>query len=158
MKQSKLESLIEQVVNILSGLLIAAFIIQPLVFPLYDITTNYFENVTIAIIFTIVSIIRGYLWRRYFNTKHDFQTKLQSFYEQLLNIGSGMLLSALIVQPLVFPLYNISTTILDNLGISLLFTLASLIRSYIWRRLFNRGIHNIIHNIVNHIKRKERIQ
>ena len=152
MKQSKLESFIEQVVNILSGLLLAAFIVQPLVFSIFNITTNHFENITLAIIFTSVSIIRGYLWRRYFNNKKVYQTKSESFIEQLLNIGSGYIISAFIIQPLVFPFYDINTSLNENLLIALGFTLFSLLRSYIWRRLFNRGIHNTIHGVVNFLK------
>ena len=66
MKQSKIESLIESVITVGSGLVIAV-IIQLLIFPLYDIEITLFENVQLAIIFTISSIIRIYIIRRYFN-------------------------------------------------------------------------------------------
>jgi hypothetical protein len=66
MKQSKVESLIESVITVGSGLVVAV-IIQLLIFPLYDIEITLFENVQLAIIFTISSIIRIYIIRRYFN-------------------------------------------------------------------------------------------
>lgn len=66
MKQSKLESLIESVITVGSGL-IDAVIIQLLIFPLYDIEITLFENIQLATIFTSISIIRIYIIRRYFS-------------------------------------------------------------------------------------------
>lgn len=67
--QSKTSSLIENILNVLSGLLLSIFIIQPIIFKLYDIHLEMSQNIQIAIIFTAVSIIRGYIWRRYFNKR-----------------------------------------------------------------------------------------
>ena len=67
--QTKRESFIEQSLNVLSGLLLSIFIIQPIVFGMYGIKFSMSENFQIATIFTIVSIIRGYIWRRYFNKR-----------------------------------------------------------------------------------------
>ncbi|WP_345969604.1 hypothetical protein WCX72_09775 [Sulfurimonas sp. HSL1-6] len=67
--QSRTESLLENVANVMSGLLLSAFVVQPLVFPLFGVTLNVGQNITIAVVFTIVSIARGYLWRRYFNKR-----------------------------------------------------------------------------------------
>jgi len=67
--QTRTESLIENAVNVLSGLLLSAFVVQPLVFPIFDVNLAVSQNVTIAVIFTIVSIARGYIWRRYFNKR-----------------------------------------------------------------------------------------
>ena len=66
MKQSKLQSLGESYTTVGSGLVIAV-IIQLLVFPLYDIEITLFENIQLATIFTISSIIRVYVVRRCFN-------------------------------------------------------------------------------------------
>ena len=66
MKQSKLQSLGESFITVGSGLVIAV-IIQLLVFPLYDIEITLFENIQLATIFTISSIIRVYIVRRCFN-------------------------------------------------------------------------------------------
>ena len=66
MKQSKLESLIESVITVGSGLIVAV-IIQLLIFPLYDIEITLFKNIQLATIFTSISIIRIYIIRRYFS-------------------------------------------------------------------------------------------
>ena len=65
------------------------------------------------------------------------QTRLESIIEQLFNIGSGLLISALIVQPIIFPIFNIHTTIHENIIIAIMFTTVSMMRGYIWRRAFN---------------------
>lgn len=69
MTQTKLESLLENVLNVLSGLGLSIFVVQPIVFWYFDIHLETSENILIAVIFTVVSIIRGYVWRRYFNKK-----------------------------------------------------------------------------------------
>jgi len=70
MGQSKLYSLIEQITNLSIGLILSILIIQPLVFSYWDIKLKVAENITIAIIFTLVSLARGYLVRRIFNWWH----------------------------------------------------------------------------------------
>lgn len=65
--QTKLESLIEQVLNVFSGLILSIFVIQPIVFKFYNIELSMSENIGMAVIFTTVSIIRGYFWRRLYN-------------------------------------------------------------------------------------------
>lgn len=44
---------------------------------------------------------------------------------------------SLAVQVFVFPLYGIRVTLLENVQIVLIFTLVSIARSYLFRRLFN---------------------
>ncbi len=66
MKQSKKDSLIESMTNTAIGFTISlasTFII----FPLVGIQSTGFKNVLITIFFTVVSIARGYVIRRYFN-------------------------------------------------------------------------------------------
>jgi hypothetical protein len=65
------------------------------------------------------------------------QTKLQSLLESFVNIVIGYV-TAIWSQLLVFPLFNISIPLTDNLLIGLYFTIISLIRSYIVRRYFNK--------------------
>lgn len=64
--QSRLSSLIEQVLNVASGFIVSLLLWQA-VGPLLGYEVNLADNLTITTIFTVVSIIRGYLWRRYFN-------------------------------------------------------------------------------------------
>lgn len=66
--QSKIQSLIESIVNILIGYFTALFS-QLLVFPLFDINIPLSDNLLIGLYFTIISLVRSYLVRRYFATK-----------------------------------------------------------------------------------------
>ena len=58
----------ESVIDVGSGFFLA-IIIQLTVFPLFDMHPTIFEKFQIAIIFTIVSMTRSALWRRYFRKK-----------------------------------------------------------------------------------------
>ncbi len=71
--QSKLQSLIESLINILIGYLTALFS-QVLIFPIFDIYVSFQDNLLIGLYFTIISLIRSYLVRRYFNNK-DIECK-----------------------------------------------------------------------------------
>lgn len=64
--QTKTQSLIESVVNILIGYLVA-LASQLVVFPLFGINIPLTDNLLIGFWFTAVSIVRGYAVRRYFN-------------------------------------------------------------------------------------------
>ena len=65
------------------------------------------------------------------------QTKRQSIIESLVNISIGYSV-AIFSQLLIFPLFDIHLPLHDNLLIGAYFTLISLVRSYLVRRLFNR--------------------
>ena len=67
--QSKLESIIETNANVASGFILSFFIWTYVVGPLYNIPTPFTQSLGIVAIFTASAIIRGYLWRRYFNAK-----------------------------------------------------------------------------------------
>lgn len=64
--QTKLQSLIESFINILIGY-ITAICSQFLIFPLFDIYIGLQDNLLIGLYFTIISLIRSYIIRRYFN-------------------------------------------------------------------------------------------
>mgnify|MGYP003452101944 FL=1 len=66
--QSKLDSLIEASTNVFIGFVIA-FISQLVFFPIVGIEANLEQNFILTVLFTLVSIIRGYIIRRYFNKK-----------------------------------------------------------------------------------------
>ena len=70
------------------------------------------------------------------------QTKRESFIESVVNILIGYVV-ALSSQLLVFPLFDINVTFIDNLMIGLYFTIISLIRSYVVRRFYNKKSINI---------------
>jgi hypothetical protein len=65
--QSRRMSMIEVATNIVIGLVVS-FIIQIAIFKLYDINISVTQNVEITIWFTVISIIRSYLIRRWFNS------------------------------------------------------------------------------------------
>lgn len=76
MTQTRLESLVEVLINVAIGWVIA-LITQLLVFPLFGINISIFEQLGISVIFTIVSIVRGYVIRRWFNARlHQMAVRL----------------------------------------------------------------------------------
>ena len=66
--QTKYQSLIESLTNILIGYL-TALLSQVIIFPLFDIDVTFQDNLLIGLYFTIISLLRSYLVRRYFNKK-----------------------------------------------------------------------------------------
>lgn len=64
--QKKRHSLIESIANTAIGFGINVTA-QHLIFPLFGIFISWSENLTIAMFFTVISIIRGYVLRRVFN-------------------------------------------------------------------------------------------
>lgn len=69
------------------------------------------------------------------------QSRVESFIESSLNIGSGFVISLLLWMYVVAPLFDVDVTFTDNLAITGMFTVTSVIRSYVWRRLFNKRLH-----------------
>ena len=66
MKQTKLESLLESVVNILIGYFVA-LVSQIIVFPMVGIDVPISTNLIIGFWFTLISLARSYVIRRWFN-------------------------------------------------------------------------------------------
>ena len=64
--QSRLGSLIETVVNMGIGFVVA-LISQLVIFPWYGIVVDMHANVEITAWFTVVSLVRTYFVRRWFN-------------------------------------------------------------------------------------------
>lgn len=65
------------------------------------------------------------------------QTRKHSLVESLLNTASGFLLSCIVWEVIVKPVWHIQTTHAENLQITAVFTVVSIARSYAWRRFFN---------------------
>ena len=72
------------------------------------------------------------------------QSRLESAVEAVLNVGSGFFVALLAWQFVVAPLYGYEVTLLDNLGLTSIFTAISVIRGYIWRRYFEHRIRKRI--------------
>ena len=68
------------------------------------------------------------------------QTKLGSFYEACINVAIGFGIN-FVANLLILPLFGFNITLSDNLYIGLLYTVISVLRSYVVRRWFNRKIH-----------------
>ena len=66
MRQSRGMSFIETCISTAIGFGVA-LLTQIIVFPWFGIQTSFLANIWIAVIFTVVSIIRGYFVRRVFN-------------------------------------------------------------------------------------------
>ena len=63
--------------------------------------------------------------------------KWNNLLESIIDVGSGFIL-AIIIQITIFPLFGLHPTILDSLGIALIFTVVSMTRSWLWRCYFRR--------------------
>ena len=64
--QSRKHSLCESIVNVAIGYSIS-LIAQVVIFPMYGLQVSLSENLQIGLAFTLVSIIRSYCVRRWFN-------------------------------------------------------------------------------------------
>lgn len=68
MQQSRLSSLIESLINIIIGYGIA-LLSQLAIFPMFDIHIPLSTNLWIGVWFTLISLIRSYVIRRWFNAR-----------------------------------------------------------------------------------------
>ena len=59
------------------------------------------------------------------------------FIESFIDVGTGLIL-AILIQLYIFPFFGLYPTILDSIGIALIFTVVSIIRSAFWRNFFRR--------------------
>jgi len=66
---------LETLADIGSGYVIAV-VLQILVFPLFGIETSYFNMFVIGAIFMSVSMVRGWLWRRFFHLRYYKDKKI----------------------------------------------------------------------------------
>ena len=64
------------------------------------------------------------------------QSRWMSLVESVTNIIVGYCL-AVLTQMLVFPMFGLSVSLGENLGIGAVFTVVSLVRSFVLRRIFN---------------------
>lgn len=78
------------------------------------------------------------------------QTKLVSMIEVGCNYLSGFILAFVVWQTLAYFL-GIPMPLSRNLFITTIFTVVSVIRSYVWRRFFNRGLHLFVARMVKKV-------
>lgn len=68
MSQSRIESLVETCINTAIGFVVA-LASQLVIFPQVGIHVHIGTNLTISAWFTLISVARGYVVRRYFNSR-----------------------------------------------------------------------------------------
>ena len=66
--QTKKQSFIETLTSVFVGWIIGV-ILNMLVLPLFDYNITVIDSLWVSLIFTVVSVIRGYIIRRFFNSK-----------------------------------------------------------------------------------------
>ena len=64
------------------------------------------------------------------------QTKKQSFIESLTSTTIGIIIG-IVLNLIILPIFGYPVSVVDSLWISVIFTVISIIRSYIIRRWFN---------------------
>lgn len=69
------------------------------------------------------------------------QTRKHSLFESLWGTAIGFIISVAVWQWIVNPVWGFNTGIIDNLSITLLFTVVSVVRGYYVRRFFNMLSH-----------------
>jgi hypothetical protein len=70
MSQTKTQSAIEAVMNVVVGFLIN-FTANMTLFPLFGWSISVEQNIGLGIIYTLISLIRSYCLRRFYNWKHS---------------------------------------------------------------------------------------
>ena len=69
MQQTRTQSMCESFTNVAIGYLVA-LASQLVIFPMFDVHLPLSDNLLIGAWFTLVSLVRGYMLRRYFNRRH----------------------------------------------------------------------------------------
>lgn len=79
MTQTRIGSLIEALFNTCIGLVISV-IANQVIFPQFGFHPSVGENVAISAIYTVISIVRGYCLRRWFNARlHQAAQRIAGF-------------------------------------------------------------------------------
>ena len=68
--QTKKQSLVETLTSVFVGWLIGV-ILNLTILPLFDYNITVADSLWVSLIFTVVSVIRGYVIRRAFNSKEE---------------------------------------------------------------------------------------
>ena len=65
--QTRLMSMVETITNVAIGLVVS-FLSQVVIFKYCDISITLAQNLELTLYFTVVSVIRGFALRRFFNS------------------------------------------------------------------------------------------
>jgi hypothetical protein len=71
MRQTRMGSFVEAWINILVGIGIA-YTVNMLLLPALGLPLNHAQNITITLVMTVISLIRSYVLRRFFNSLRLF--------------------------------------------------------------------------------------
>ena len=74
-------------------------------------------------------------------TAHIEQSKTISFVETCVNVGTGFFVSLLVWYAIIIPVWHPGLTHLENISVTLVFTVVAIIRGYVIRRFFATKIH-----------------
>ncbi len=74
MKQSKLDSFMEAIVNVIVGLIVSTIASHFLLPAVLGVSMSFGQNILIGVAFTIISIVRSYALRRLFNGRSIWTT------------------------------------------------------------------------------------
>lgn len=76
------------------------------------------------------------------------QSNVVSFIEANMNVLSGFFISLAVWVLIVAPLYDIEVVFRQNLEITGIFTVASVARAYVWRRVFVNWLNPWLHKVI----------
>jgi len=79
------------------------------------------------------------------------QSRLESGIEASVNTALGFATAFLTWQFIAAPVMGYTVTLHDNLVITSIFTVVSILRGYLCRRFFNAGLHRLVHNFVRNL-------
>ena len=64
----------------------------------------------------------------------------RSMIESICNVGSGFIISLIVWEFIIKSLFNIEKDFTDGLQVTMIFTVISVVRGYVWRRIFDRRV------------------
>ncbi len=67
------------------------------------------------------------------------QSRAKSLIESVTNVTIGFVVSLVFWSVFIVPVYDLKVSFVQNIEITLWFTLLAIVRSYVVRRYFNRG-------------------
>ena len=144
--QTKKQSINETTINIVIGFIISWILSIVL------LQFNYFHQNTAlssfiwTLNFAVVSYIRAYLLRRFFNKKNGTnQSKKQSALEISLNISVGFMSSYILIMIILDYEFFRNPAMFNTFIMNVIFTVVSFARIYLLRRLFNYINHHQPH-------------
>lgn len=83
------------------------------------------------------------------------QTRLESLIEVNINILIGFIVALTFWTFVIVPVYKLSVIFIQNIEITVLFTVLAIARGYLVRRFFNAGLHKVVHSVATKMIKRE---